>query len=145
MNFWSALHFAFAVSLLCSCAADDTIVAVNVNATDQVGNPSAIVITITQAGQTPVNRELAPPTRPIDGGTAIRQMFFERVTLPESWESGPAKVRVEARNGASVSVTSEEVEIEIRDEGAVAAYVDLGEEPEPMPEPDAGTGEDAGR
>ena len=130
--------------MLGGCTASDTVVSVNINSTDEVGNPSRLVITITQTGQSPVTREFAPPTRAIDGGMAIKQMFFERVSLPASWESGPAEVKVDAKNGDRVYVSAE-TDISVRAEGAVAAFVDLGKEPEPPADAGMGVdGEDAG-
>jgi hypothetical protein len=144
MNSWSAISFAIAMSMLCGCTASDTVVSVNINSSDQVGNPNSLVITITQPGQLPVTRELAPPTRAIDGGMAIKQMFFERVMLPESWESGPALVKVDAKDGRGVYLSAE-TDVQVRAEGAVAAFVDLGEDPEPPVDAGMGVdGEDSG-
>jgi hypothetical protein len=134
------MSFAIAMSMLCGCTASDTVVSVNINSTDEVGNPSSLVITITQPGQSPVTRELAPPTRAIDGGMAIKQMFFERMLLPGSWESGPALVKVDAKDARGVYLSAQR-EVQVRAEGAVAAFVDLGEEPEPKV--DAGMDVDA--
>jgi hypothetical protein len=149
MNSWGSISFAVAVSVLGACTASDTVVAVNVNSASVVGNPSLVAITITQPGQSPVVKEFAPPTQPIDGGMVIKSAFFERVLLPGSWESGPAVVKVDAKDGRGVYLSAESP-IQVRAEGAVAAFIDLGEEPEPMPMPmDAGTdaaaGDDAGR
>jgi hypothetical protein len=146
MNTWGAISFAIAVSTLGACTASDTVVSVNINSTSEVGNPTLLAITITQAGEDPVVKEFKPPTQPIDGGMTIKTTFFERVMLPGSWESAPAVVKVEAKDGRGVYVSAE-TSVRIRAEGAVAAFVDLGEEPEPEPEPaaDGGAGdEDSG-
>jgi hypothetical protein len=132
-----ALFVVFAaVASFSACGEDDTIVAVNVNSTDEVGNPSAVVITITQSGQSPVVKEIEPPTRTQDSGVSIKPMFFERVQLPDSWEHAKAEVKVEAKNASGVYETAT-TEITVRPGGAVAAFVDLGKKPEMMM--DAGT------
>jgi hypothetical protein len=137
--------FVVSVSCLSSCADDETVVAVNVNSTDEVGNPSSLVITLSQQGQSPVVKEIEPPTRTQDSGVSIQPMFFERVLLPDAWEREKTEVKVEATDSSGVYLSAE-TEVTVRPGGAVAAFVDLGKKPE-MTEPDeddAGTA-DAGR
>jgi hypothetical protein len=127
-----ALFVVFgAVASLMACEEDETIVAVNVNSTDEIGNPSTLVITITQSGQSLVVKEIKPPTRTQDSGVSIQPMFFERVKLPDSWEHAKAEVKVEAKNSSGV-YESATTEITVRPGGAVAAFVDLGKKPEMM-------------
>jgi hypothetical protein len=134
-----------AVLSLSACAEDETIVAVNVNSTDEVGNPSALVITISQPGQTPVVREIEPPTRTQDSGVSIQPMLFERVGLPDSWKRAKSDVKVEAKDARGVYLSAE-TEVTVRPGGAVAAFVDLGKKPDMMEpaEDDAGTAADGG-
>jgi hypothetical protein len=134
-----------AVSGFSACAKDETIVAVNVTSTDEVGNPSALAITITQPGEAPIAREIKPPTRTQDSGVSIQPMFFERVELPDSWKRAKSEVKVEAKDSRGVYLTAA-TEITVRPGGAVAAFVDLGKKPEMMePEDDAGPAADGGR
>jgi hypothetical protein len=132
----------FIAFIVCAsaCSQDETIVAVNVNSADSVGNPSQLVITISQQGQSPVVREIMPPTRTQDSGVSIKPMFFERVTLPDSWERAKTEVKVEAEDSRGV-YESAMTEVTVRPGGAVAAFVDLGKKPEmmkPTPDDDAG-------
>jgi hypothetical protein len=129
---------------LCACTEDETIVAVNINSSDEVGNPSSLVITITQPGQTPVVDEITPPTRTMDSGVTIQPMFFERVALPDSWEGVKSEVKVDAKKDAGVYLSASS-EVTVRPGGAVAAYVDLGKKPMMMKpgEDDAGTADAA--
>lgn len=113
------------------CADDETVVSVNVNSTDDVGNPSSLIITISQDGQSPVVKEIMPPTRMVDAGALIEKTFFERISLPDSWEKEESKVKVEAKNASGVYLTAE-TKCTVRPGGAVAAFVDLGKEPETM-------------
>jgi hypothetical protein len=137
--------FLVSVGCLSSCADDETVVAVNVNSADEVGNPSSLVITLSQQGQSPVVKEIEPPTRTQDSGVSILPMFYERVVLPDSWEREKTEVKVEAENSSGVYLSAE-TEVTVRPGGAVAAFVDLGKKPETMKpeEDDAGTA-DAGR
>jgi hypothetical protein len=137
------VYVSFVVGLLIgssACGDDETIVSVNVNSTDDVGNPSAIIITISQDGQSPVTKEIMPPTRMVDAGTLIEKSFFERITLPDSWEHEESTVKVEAKNSSGVYLTAE-TKTTVRPGGATTAFVDLGKKPETMKPSD---GEDAG-
>jgi hypothetical protein len=118
-----------AVASSSACQEGESVVAVNINSTDEVGNPSALVVTITQAGQAPVEREIKPPTRTQDSGVSIKPMFFERVQLPDSWEHAKAEVKVDAKDARGVYLSAM-TEITVRPGGAVAAFVDLGKKPE---------------
>jgi hypothetical protein len=146
MNSSRVARVAFAVSTviasqasLIGCAEDETIVAVTVASSDEVGNPNSLVITISQAGESPVVKEIMPPTQMQDGGMTIQPKFFERVGLPDGWKRAKGEVKVEAKDGRGVYLSAQ-TEITVRPGGAVAAFVDLGKKPETM-EPDE---EDAG-
>lgn len=133
--------FAVVFGVVCSsaCAEDETVVAVNINSTDEVGNPSALVITISQSGQAAVMKEIEPPTRTQDSGVSIKPEFFERVSLPDDWERAKSEVKVEAKDGRGVYLSAK-TEVTVRPGGAVAAYVELGKKPDmPVTEDDAGT------
>lgn len=125
MRVLSALVIAAA---LCACGEDETIVSVNVNSSDEVGNPSSLVITISQPGQTAVVQEIMPPTRAMDSGTTIQPMFFERVSLPEAWAEEKSEVKVEAKKAGGVYLTASK-EFTVRPGGAVAVFIDLGKKP----------------
>src|ERR1700755_3316853 len=83
----SRVSFLLAAAILAvsGCSSTDTIVAVNFNFAMPIAGVTSVVVTITQPGQTPVMASFTPQTTPIDGGVMIKQMYFERITLPESW------------------------------------------------------------
>jgi hypothetical protein len=151
MNSWSSLRVAclvlgvIAIANSSACSDDETIVSVNVNSADEVGNPSSLVITISQAGQTSITKDIMPPTRTQDSGVSIQPMFFERVQLPDAWDRAMAEVRVDARDGRGVYLSAMTA-VQIRPGGAVAAFVNLGKKPEMMPpaEDDAGAAGSSG-
>lgn len=124
------------VASLPACSSEDTIVALTVNSTDEVGTVEALKITITQAGQSPVVKTIDPPARRVDaaagaGGATIeviQSSFYDRVTLPESWEEEDATIQVDVTNAAGKSFTASTT-VRIVEEGAVAARVQLGSPP----------------
>jgi hypothetical protein len=137
----------FAVSLLsvCSlfaCSDDDTIVALNVTAGADVPVVDQLHVTITQGSRKFVY-DFKPP---IDAATddaeaSIKDSFFERITLPDSFADQDALVQVEAlkAGGASFDPTlTDETTVHIEENGVVAAYVKL-ELPVTVP-PETGAG-----
>jgi hypothetical protein len=137
--------FVLAIAGSSACSDDETVVAVNINSADEVGNPSSLVITISQEGQSPVVKEIMPPTRTQDSGVSIQPTFFERIVLPDAWEREQSEVKVDAKKASGVYLSAQ-TKITVRPGGAVAAFVDLGKKPDmTVPdEADAGT-PDAGR
>jgi hypothetical protein len=138
----AAAFLATAFAATTGCSNDETIVAVNVTFKMQIAGVTSLVATITQPGQTPVSASITPATEPIDGGTKIKDMFFERLTLPSTWGNGPALLHVDAKTSAGATVASDETTFDVREDGVVAANITL-----PPPVPDAGVGapaEDAG-
>lgn len=124
--------FATAASALLACSTDDTIVALNVEATSDVGVVETLSVSITQSGQTPVVTAFQPPTAG-DAGV-IDSSFFERIKLPEDWKKARADILVEALNASGTRITSDTTQVTIRPEGAVAAFVELTTiVPEPPP------------
>jgi hypothetical protein len=119
------------VSGLAACSSGDTIVSLNVSATDAVPVVDELRVTITQGSREHVTR-FAPPTETPTGDDppppSIKNTFFHRITLPESFEDADATIEVEAsdENGDPfVPVLGDETTAKIRPGGAVAAYVQL--------------------
>src|ERR1043165_772127 len=91
-----------AVMTLAACSDDDTIVSLNVTASDAVPVIDNFRVTITQSSHQYVT-DFAPPietpTAP-EGQQApppsIRNSFFQRITLPGEWSEADATVAVEA-------------------------------------------------
>jgi hypothetical protein len=136
------VSFLLAAAFLAAsgCSSDDTIVAVNFDFAMQIPGVTNLAVTITQPGQTPVTASFAPQTLPIDGGTKIKEMYFERITLPESWGDGQALLHVDAKGAGGTALASNETTFDVREHGVVAANITL-----PKPAPDAGVPhEDAG-
>jgi hypothetical protein len=122
------------------CSTDDTVVAVNFDFAMQLPGVTSLSVTITQPGQAPVTASLTPQTVPIDGGTKLKEMYFERITLPESWGDGQALLHVDAKDAGGTTLASNEATFDVRENGVVAANITL-----PKPLPDAGVpDEDAG-
>jgi hypothetical protein len=119
------------VAGLAACSSGDTIVSLNVSATDAVPVVDELRVTITQGSREHVT-SFAPPIETPTGEDppppSIKNNFFHRITLPESFEDADATVEVEAsdENGdAFVPVLGDETTVRIRPEGVVAAYVQL--------------------
>lgn len=138
----SHVSFLLAAAFLAvaGCSSDDTIVSLNFDFAMQIAGVTSLAVTITQPGQTPVTANFAPQTTPIDGGTKITEMYFERITLPASWGDGPALLHVDAKGAGGTTLASNETTFDVRQNGVVAANITL-----PKPVPDAGVPhEDAG-
>jgi hypothetical protein len=137
------VSFLLAAAFLATsgCSKDDTVVAVNLNFAMQIPGVTSLSVVITQPGQTPVTASLTPQTVPIDGGMKIKEMYFERITLPEGWGDGQALLHVDAKGAGGTTLASNETTFDVRENGVVAANITL-----PKPVPDAGVPqEDAGR
>ncbi|MET0386594.1 MAG: hypothetical protein ABW321_11575 [Polyangiales bacterium] len=127
---------------MAGCSSSETLLALSVVMPQPITGLTTFDATITQSGQSPVVRSITPPTVPIDGGTKIRDRFFDRIPLPEAWTSAPAEIRVDAKGSNGATLATVTVSTEIEDDGVVAALVTFA----PPPPPDAGTapGDDAG-
>jgi hypothetical protein len=152
------LRFVLPLCALAGCASGDTVLALNVVSSDAVGFIEKIEVTVTQGERAPLTRSITPPTKELekDAGTVIAPRFFERITLPASWDEATAEVRVRALSpDAPALVASTTAEIDPGD--AVAAYVELDREKPDASEagddaaagdaggPDAGAGDAAAR
>lgn len=120
-----------AVSGLAACSSGDTIVSLNVSATDAVPVVDELRVTITQGSREHVAR-FAPPRDMPTGENApppsIKNTFFERIKLPDGWEEANATVEVEAsdENGDPfMPALVDETSVTIQPEGVVVAYVQL--------------------
>jgi hypothetical protein len=133
---------SLSIACLCACSSDDTIVSLNVNASDRVPAVEHLQVTFKQ-GSHSYAYEFAPPTDTSgDGVKSIKNGFFQRITLPGDWDEADAMVSVEAfqANGAAFTPPLvDETQITIVPEGTVAAYVKL-DIPEPPPMGAAGDG-----
>lgn len=144
----------FAVSLvscaLLACSNDDAIVALNVTAGADVPVVDQLHVTITQGSRKFVH-DFKPPTEAGMGGTgpSIQDSFFERITLPTSFNGDPALVHVEALRAGGAPFApplTDETTVPIQEHGVVAAYVKL-EFPTAQPPPvtgEAGAGGEGG-
>jgi hypothetical protein len=146
----------FAVSLLsvCSlfaCSDDDAVVALNVTAGADVPVVDQLHVTITQGSRKFVY-DFKPPVQAATEETeaSIQDTFFERITLPESFEDQNALIQVEARQSGGAPFDpplTDETTVRIEENGVVAAYVKLElpmPEPEPEPSGEGGAGGAAG-
>lgn len=141
--------FALLGLSLAACTEDDTIVSVNYSLGEGVAieanNDTQIHVLITQGGQkfeatfpTPVVPGTKAETLP-DGGDGTGKVdislpdaaFFQRYEL-SGFGGGEANLKAELLDGTTVLFTSESV-FDVREHGAVAAYVDFVVDP---PEPD---------
>ena len=132
----------FAVSLisvgaLVACSDDPAVVALNITADadviaqlqeDQL-HVDQLHVTITQ-GSSKFLYDFTPPTAAAmgDAGPSIQSNFFERITLPESFEDGQARIVVDALQAGAVPLTpplTGETSVPIDEDGAVAAFVTL--------------------
>lgn len=153
MTFRHAFVSLVAVMGLAACSDDDTIVSLNVTATDAVPVIDTLRVTITQGSHQYVT-DFAPPietpTAPEGQQAAppsIRNSFFQRITLPGEWSESEATVAVEALQASGAAYTpmfGDQTSAVIQPEGVVAAYVKLDVPPEPPPSDGGAGGESAG-
>lgn len=124
----------FAVSLgsvcaLFACSNADPIVALNVSAGADVPVVDQLHVTFSQDSREFVY-DFTPPTEAGmgDAGPSIQNSFFERITLPSSFEDRNALIHVEAlkagREPFSPALSSETI-VHIEKDGVVAAFVTL--------------------
>src|SRR5690349_10108237 len=142
----------FAVSLvsvcaLLACSDEGSVVALNITATDDVPVVDQLHVSITQGSRKFVY-DFTPPIDPAmgDAGPSIKNSFFERITLPDSFDDEDALVHVEAMHAGAVPFTpplASETTVRVEEDGAVAAYVTLAF-PTPLPGPDDGAEAGAG-
>jgi hypothetical protein len=138
---------SLAVTCLCACSSDDTIVSLNVTATDRVPAVEHLQVTVKQGSHT-YAYAFAPPEETSaepDSVKSIKNSFFQRITLPGDWDESKATVSVEALQEGDAKFTPplvDETQVTIRPNGVVAAFVklDIPEEPPPM----GGAGGDGG-
>jgi len=134
-----------ALITLLACSEDDTIVALNVTSSTDVGEVSRLNVKLTQ-GETEFVYDIEdPPHDDADGmaGDAIRikDRFYERITLPDSFKTGSTRIDVEAYDaGGSLTLTAAPVFVKVREQETVAATVafDRPDAPEPPPPPPEG-------
>jgi hypothetical protein len=141
---------SLAVTCLCACSSDDTIVSLNVTATDRVPAVEHLQVTVKQGSHThaysfvPPDETSAEP----DSVKSIKNSFFQRITLPGDWDESEATVSVEALQAGDAKFDPplvDETEVTIRPNGVVAAFVklDIPEAP-PMEGGEGGAGGEAG-
>lgn len=133
-----------------SCADEDTILALNVDSKAEVGAVDQLEVTVSQTGKAPFQFTFAPPLKQEkDASPSIDEDFFERITLPGSFESGPIVVAVRAENRAGRTFMDQTM-VQLHAGEATAAFIELGMDPPPEPkveETDSGSndaGNDAG-
>src|SRR5690349_24111793 len=98
MTFRHVIVSLATVSGLAVCSGGDTIVSLNVSATDAVPVVDELRVTITQGSREHVAR-FAPPIETPTGDAppppSIKNTFFERITLPDDWDEADATLEVE--------------------------------------------------
>jgi hypothetical protein len=142
--------FALLGLTLAACETDETIVSVNYSYGEGVAikenSDTQVHVLITQGGQkfeetfaTPLLPSTEPEELP-DGGDGTGMVaimipdsaFFKRYTL-SSFAGGEATLKADLLDGTTVLYTSESV-FDVRENGAVAAYVDFVVPPPPPAE-----------
>jgi uncharacterized membrane protein YgcG len=149
MTFRRVIVSLAAVWVLSACSNGDTIVALNVSATDAVPVVDQLHVTVTQGSRRHV-RDFAPPTETPDGDDApppsIKNSFFERITLPEGWAEESTLITVEAvqADGSPFDPPlSDETTVTVEPNGVVAAYIQLDIPAQP-PSGEGGAGGEGG-
>ena len=133
------------VCALFACSDEPAVVALNVTAGADVPVVDRLHVTITQGSRKFVY-DFTPPIEPSlgDAGPSIQDSFFERITLPESFDDEQARILVEALQAGAAPFApplTSETSVQIEEDGAVAAYVTLAFPPAlPPPDGDAGAG-----
>ena len=133
--------------MLVACSdSNGTIVSLNVSSTG-VGPVSKLSVKIEQPGESTWETSFEPPTQEDKctdsdvSATVIKSSFYKRLTLPEGWQSGTATVTVRALDGGGAEVVSNSGQAKVKNEEAVAVYVDLeGDYTLPCPEPAGAAG-----
>ena len=139
---------SLAVTCLCACSSDDTIVSLNVTATDRVPAVEHLQVTFKQGSHT-YAYAFAPPEETSaepDSVKSIKNSFFQRITLPGDWDEANATVSVEALQEGDAKFAPplvDETQVTIRPNGVVAAFVKL-DIPEAPPPPMGGAGGEGG-
>lgn len=135
---------SLAVACLCACSSDDTIVSLNVTATDRVPVVKTMKVTFKQGSRSFVY-DFDPPndisTGP-EGKSSIKNSFFERITLPDDWDEAETRVSVEAFTATGAEFDPplvDDTKVKVEEHGVVAAYVEL-DIPEAPPPPMGGAG-----
>jgi hypothetical protein len=147
VRFMTLRHVFVSLSVAClaACSSGDTIVSLNVTATDRVPVVERIQVTFKQGSHSYVH-DFAPPKETSgDDVESIKNGFYQRITLPGDWDEATAKISIEAFQDGGGSFTpalTDETTVTLEPEGVVAAYVEL-DIPEPPPVGGAG-GEGAG-
>lgn len=134
-----------AACVLSACSEGDTVLALNVTIRSSAGAARQLAVTVSQTGQPDVVATLSVPTMPTDAGpVATSGAIVERIVLPSSYVDGEGSVRVSAVDAAGAEVASAVNMFAVRQNGAVAAFVTLGPEPEPMQGDESSDDQDAG-
>lgn len=142
MNFRRLGVSLVSVCALAACSNEDPIVSLNVTAGDDVPVVDKLHVKITDGSHEFVY-DFAPPLDDAmgDAGPSIRNSFFERISLPKSFEDRDALIHVDALRAGGTAFSpplSDETTVHIEEDGVVAAYVKLAF---PTPPPTDGGGE----
>ncbi len=139
MTFRRVIVSLAAVWALSACSSGDTIVALNVSATDSVPVVDKLQVTFVQGSRRHV-LSFAPPTEDPNGNAdppaSIKNSFFERLILPDGWAEEEVSIQVQAQDSdgdALDPALSDDTTVTLRPNGVVAAYVSLDIPAEPPP------------
>jgi hypothetical protein len=139
MTFRRVIVSLAAVWALSACSSGDTIVALNVSATDSVPVVDKLQVTFVQGSRRHV-LSFAPPTEDPNGSAdppaSIKNSFFERLTLPDGWAEEEVSIQVQAQDSDGNALEpelSDDTTVTLQPNGVVAAYVSLDIPAEPPP------------
>jgi hypothetical protein len=140
---FTCVSFAAAAWALLACSSGDTVIALNVNVGSGVGFINRLNVNITQTGQSAIDMDyMNLPTTSLDAGddaapivvTTSGALMPMRITLPSSWPSGTAHLKVTTFDALNALYLSPDaVDVQVVAQQAVAAYVTVA-----VPVPDAG-------
>jgi hypothetical protein len=121
---------------LLACSDDETIVALNIHANDNVGYVKVLKVHVEQPGQGAIDFEITPALTLIDSkqpekGERIVNETDRRITV-DGWK-GKADIRVITVNQNGMDDLTATTEVGIHENEVTAAFVDLKREDAPMP------------
>jgi hypothetical protein len=119
---------------LCSCGDGDTVLALNVTLRQSAKTARTLAVNVMQPGQSALDTTVTVKTKQTDAGVVPENdMFFERITLPESFTDAVTSVTVTAKDQAGADIGTATAMVDVHAAEAVAGFVTLGEDPPPPP------------
>ena len=131
------------LAFMFACGDGDTVVAVNLSFQPTGQMTQSVAVSISQPGQSPVETTLTIPMKTTDAGTVIDvkdNRFVQRVTLPASYADGETTVSAVAKDAAGATVVTGTTKVDLHAGEAIAAYIQVGEDPSKKPADKADAG-----